>query len=107
MKTKLLCAAGVVLMSASVTAALAADKVAKPAAPAKPAVVVVAPQWGGLFLGVNGGFQRSRVTVSHVTSITSTNDAPIFGFQVAGQHQLNHLVLGVDASYDFTMSKSA
>jgi hypothetical protein len=46
-----------VLAPATVGPALAADKVAKPAAPAKPAPVVAvkAYNWSGFYLGINGG----------------------------------------------------
>jgi outer membrane immunogenic protein len=102
MRAKLLCAAAAVVLSASVTTALAADKV-----PVKPAPVAVVAKpafsWTGIYAGFSAGWAMSRFNWAFDPPAVGPNQTftlqrSLFegDVQVGFQHQVNHLVWGIE-----------
>jgi outer membrane immunogenic protein len=90
------------------TAAMAADLPQAPPPPMAPAayVPIVAPvyNWGGIYIGINGGygFGTAKWTVSSQPSNTVNPNGGVVGGTLGANWQSGALVLGVEGDFDWS-----
>jgi opacity protein-like surface antigen len=93
--------------------AFAADKPVKVVAPT-PAKVAVVPaySWTGVYFGLDTGWQRSRIHIENPTAASSAartfeHTSAVFSAHGGFQHQLGHLVLGLEGGWTFAFGNSS
>src|SRR5215470_15955339 len=104
---KKLVLASVCLAALSMAApALAADMAVKAPPPPAPPIMAVY-NWTGFYLGINGGWGRSRNCVDFVTvggalvSGCGDRSGGVFGGQLGYRWQVNQFVFGLEAQGDW------
>src|SRR4051812_24789768 len=69
-----------------------------------PAPVAAEYSWTGIYVGVNGGYATGKTRETDVPTGAFLNGTPkgwLFGGQVGANWQWSHLVLGVEADWDW------